>query len=94
MSTLQKELDTLSSEVEALRPELDAVKEDLTELRFIQNCIAPEAPNEEKGENTLTEKQTTKEKASLIDRLHDKQQIVDEQKQKGKSHSHSYENDL
>lgn len=94
VSTLQKELDTLSAEVEALRPELDAVKEDLTELRFVQNCIAPEEPNEEKGEKTLTEKQPTKEKASLIDRLHDKQQIVDEQKQKGNSHSHGYENEL
>ena len=94
VSTLQKELDTLSAEVEALRPELDAVKADLTELRFVQNCITPEETNEEKGEKTLTEKQTTKEKASLIDRLHDKQQIVDEQKQKEKSHSHSYENEL
>ena len=83
-----------SSEVEALRPELDAVKEDLTELRLIQNCIAPEAPNEEKGEKTLTEKQPTKEKASLIDRLHDKQQIVDEQKQKGKARSTDRENEL
>lgn len=94
VSTLQKELATLSAEVEALRPELDAVKEDLTELRFVQNCITPEETNEEKGEKTLTEKQPAKEKASLIDRLHDKQQIVDEQKQKGKSHSHSYENEL
>ena len=80
--------------MEALRPELDAVKAELDELRFAQNCITPEETNEEKGEETLTEKQTTKEKASLIDRLHEKQQIVDEQKQKGKSHSHSYENDL
>ncbi len=94
VSTLQKELDTLSAEVEDLRPVLDAVKEDLTELRFEQNCIAPEEPNEEKGEKTLTEKQPTKEKASLIDRLHDKQQIVDEQKQKGNSYSHGYENEL
>ena len=38
-------------------------------------------------------KHAPKEKASLIDRLHDKQQIVDEQKQKGKSHSHGHEND-
>ncbi len=94
VSTLQKELDTLSAEVEALRPELDAVKADLTELRFVQNCITPEETNEEKGEETPTVKQTSKEKASLIDRLHDKQQIVDEQKQEGKSHSHSYENEL
>ena len=76
------------------KTELDAVKEDLTELRFVQNCITPEEPNEEKGEEIPTVKQTSKEKASLIDRLHEKQQIVDEQKQKGKSHSHSYENDL
>ena len=94
VSTLQKELDTLSAEVEDLRPALDAVKEDLTELRFVQNCIAPEEPNEEKGEKTLTEKQTTKEKASLIDRRHEKQKNVDEQKQKEKSHSHAYENEL
>ena len=94
VNTLQKELDTLSAEVEALRPELDAVKADLTELRFVQNCITPEETNEEKGEETPTVKQTSKEKASLIDRLHDKQQIVDEQKQKGKARSHRYENDL
>ena len=80
--------------MEALRPELDAVKADLTEPRFVQKCITPEETNEKEGEETPTVKQNSKEKASLIDRLHDKQQIVDEQKQKGKSHSHSYENDL
>lgn len=43
-------------------------------------------------DDTVT--QAPKEKASLIDRLHDKQQIVDEQKQKGKTRSNSRENEL
>ena len=90
--TLKAELKELSDDLEALNKELAAIKADLDELRFVRNCITPRDINEEEN-LTIEAKQAPKEKASLIDRLHDKQQIADEQKQKGKSHSHGYEKD-
>lgn len=95
ISSLRAELEKLSAEIADLKPELDTVKADLDELKAIRTIISPpEEKPYEKQEPKVTVTQAPKEKASLIDRLHDKQQIVDEQKQKGKSHSHSYENDL
>ena len=83
----------LSDDLEALNKELAAIKADLDELRFVRNCITPREDINEEENLTIEAKQAPKEKASLIDRLHDKQQIADEQKQKGKSHSHGYEKD-
>ena len=95
ISSLRAELEKLAAEVADLKPQLDAVKVDLDELKTIRTIISPpEEKLQEKEEPKATVTQAPKEKASLIDRLHDKQQIVDEQKQKGKSHSHSYENEL
>ena len=95
ISSLRAELEKLSAEIADLKPELDTVKADLDELKAIRTIISPpEEKPYEKQEPKATVTQEPKEKASLLDRLHDKQQIVDEQKQKGKSHSHSYENDL
>ena len=91
--TLKAELKELSDDLEALNKELAAIKADLDELRFVRNCITPREDINEEENLTIEAKQAPKEKASLIDRLHDKQQIADEQKQKGKSHSHGYEKD-
>ena len=90
---LKAELKELSDDLETLNKELSAIKADLDELRFVRNCITPKEDINEEEKTTIDAKQAPKEKASLIDRLHDKQQIVDEQKQKGKSHGHSHEND-
>jgi hypothetical protein len=88
-------LEKLPAEIADLKLEMDTVKADLDELKAIRTIISPpEEKPYEKQEPKVTVTQAPKEKASLIDRLHDKQQIVDEQKQKGKSHSHSYENEL
>ena len=95
ISSLRAELEKLPAEIADLKLEMDTVKADLDELKAIRTIISPpEEKPYEKQEPKVTVTQAPKEKASLIDRLHDKQQIVDEQKQKGKSHSHSYENDL
>ena len=83
----------MSDDMEALNKELSAIKADLDEMRFVRNCITPKEDINEEEKPTIEAKQAPKEKASLIDRLHDKQQTVDEQKRKGKSHSHGHEND-
>ena len=92
--TLNVELKELSAKLEELKGEVAAVKTDLDELKFVRSCITPREEVKEEEKTTVEAKQATKEKASLIDRLHDKQQIVDEQKQKGKARSISRENEL
>ena len=95
ISNLRAELEKLTAEVADLKPQLDAVKVDLDELKTIRTIISPpEETPQEKEESKTTVTQAPKEKASLIDRLHDKQQIIDEQKQKGKTRSTSRENEL
>ena len=91
--TLKAELKELSDELQVLNEKLTAIKADLDELKFVWNCITPREDINEDEKPTIEAKQAPKEKASLIDRLHDKQQTVDEQKRKGKSHSHGHEND-
>ena len=88
-------MEKLPAEISDLKPQLDAVKVDLDELKAIRTIISPpEEMPQEKEEPKTTVTQAPKEKASLIDRLHDKQQIIDEQKQKGKTRSTSRENEL
>ena len=95
ISSLKAELEKLPAEISDLKPQLDAVKVDLDELKTILTIISPpEEMPQEKEEPKTTVTQAPKEKASLIDRLHDKQQLVDEQKQKGKTRSISRENEL
>ena len=98
VSTLQKELDTLSAEVEDLRPVLDAVKGELDELKAVRAIISPqEEKSQEKEDPKATAVQAPKEKASLIDRLHEKQDYVkerDRQTPPKKPQSQSWENEL
>lgn len=95
ISSLKAELEKLTAEVADLKPQLDAVKVDLDELKTIRTIISPpEEMPQGKEEPKTTVTLAPKEKASLIDRLHDKQQLVDEQKQKGKTRSTSRENEL
>ena len=96
--SLKAEQDSLKSEIEALRPELDAVKADLDELKTVRTIISPpEEKPQEKEEPKATVTQAPQEKASLIDRLHEKQEYVkerDRQTPPKKSQSHSRENEL
>ena len=91
--SLKTEMKKLSANLEELKAKVDTVKTDLDELKFVRNCITPREETKEEATTNET-KQAPKEKASVIDRLHDKQQIVDEQKQKGKTRSNSRENEL
>ena len=92
--TLKAELKELSDDLESLNEKLTAIKTDLDELKYVRNCITPKEDINEEEKPTIEAKQAPKEKASFIDRLHDKQQIVDAQKQKGKARSTDRENEL
>ena len=90
ISRLRAERDSLKSELDALRPELDTVMADLDELKTVRTFISPP-----EGMSVLTVK--LKEKESLIDRLHEKQEYVkerDRQSPTDKKKSHSWENEL
>ena len=96
--SLKAEQDSLRSELDALRPELDAVKADLDELKTVRSIISPpEEKSQEKEEPKATVTQASQEKASLIDRLHEKQEFVkerDRQTSPVKKKSLSRENEL
>ena len=90
ISRLRAERDSLKSELDALRPELDTVMADLDELKTVRTFISPP-----EGMSVPTIK--PKEKESLIDRLHEKQEYVkerDRQTPLAKKKSHSLENEL
>ena len=96
--SLKAEQDSLRSELDVLRPELDAVKADLDELKTVRSIISPpEEKPQEKEEPKATVTQASQEKASLIDRLHEKQEFVkerDRQTPPVKKKSLSRENEL
>ena len=86
VDSLNAELKKLPDEMETLRPELDKVKADLEELRFIRCCVASLEEKPERAENGVKE--------SVINRLHEQQQIVDERKQNNNSRNHSIEKEI
>ena len=98
ISSLRAELEKLPTEIADLKPQLDAVKADLDELKTVRAIITPpEEKPQETRETKIIVTQAPKEKASLIDRLHEKQEYVkerDRQTPPKKSQSHSWENEL
>ena len=83
---LREELKKLTAEIAALRPKAEAIKaelDDLKTIRYSVNYVQKEA-------ETSAENDVPKEKESVIERLHEKQEIINErdrQKRQGKTQS-------
>jgi len=83
---LREELKALTADVAALRPKAEAIKTELDDLKTIRYCVS----YVQKEAETPAENDVPKEKESVIDRLHEKQEIINErdrQKRQGKTQS-------
>ena len=83
---LREELKELTAEIAALHPKTEAIKAELDDLKIIRysvNYVQKEA-------ETSAENDVPKEKESVIERLHEKQKVINErdrQKRQGKTQS-------
>lgn len=83
---LRKELKELTADVAALRPKAEAIKAELDDLKTIRYCVS----YVQKEAEMSAENDVPKEKESVIDRLHEKQEIINERdhlKRQGKAQS-------
>lgn len=83
---LREELKELTAEVAALRPKAESIKAELDDLKIIRYSVN----YVQKESETSAENDVPKEKESVIERLHEKQEIINErdrQKRQGKTQS-------
>lgn len=78
-NVLREELKALAADVDALRPKAEAIKADLDELKKVRYCV------EYIQKEVSAESDVPEEKESVIARLHEKQEIVNERDRQKRS---------